>query len=389
MTASGSTEAREEDAAPPQSRLVLERIVVSDLRNLQRVDVALSPRVTVVSGLNGQGKTSLIEAIYLAATSKSFRTTKLAEIVRHGAGTGFVRARFHESAFPASPREQVVVLEHGKRTVKIDGKRPPSLAAFAVRSPVVCFHPGELELSSGPAMHRRTLLDRVALFVDPVSADHHARYREALRARQKALELRGENAPDVPPFEAIAATHGAKLTEARARAAASLAPELAASFARLAAPGLALSARYEPGGSTDPAVFAAELAQRRARDRMRGLATYGPQRDDLALSLDGHPARSVGSQGQHRALTLALKLAELAAVARARGVFPVLLLDDVSSELDRDRTLSLLSVLAETRGQVVITTTRPEMIDTRGLVDRFDVEMASGRVRAPSSEFPA
>jgi len=136
-------------------------------------------------------------------------------------------------------------------------------------------------------------------------------------------------------------------------------------------------------------VFAAELAQRRARDRMRGLATYGPQRDELALSLDGHPARSVGSQGQHRALTLALKLAELAAVARARGVFPVLLLDDVSSELDRDRTLSLLSVLAETRGQVVITTTRPEMIDTRGLVDRFDVEMASGRVRAPSSEFPS
>jgi DNA replication and repair protein RecF len=96
----------------------------------------------------------------------------------------------------------------------------------------------------------------------------------------------------------------------------------------------------------------------------RGSAGVGPHRDELALAIDGHAVRGVASQGQHRAVTLALKSAEIEVVGQARGVRPILLLDDVSSELDRARTAALFSFLREQRGQVFLTTTRPELIDT-------------------------
>src|SRR5262249_27201982 len=150
------------------------------------------------------GKTSVLEAIYLVSTTKSFRTSKLAEIVRHGADTASVRAVVVEGG---ERREQSVGLEGSRRAVKLAGKRPPSFADYAVRSPVVVFHPGEMVLSSGPAAKRRTLLDRVALFVDPSSMDHLARYTEAARSRQRALELRGADAADLDAFELIMARH--------------------------------------------------------------------------------------------------------------------------------------------------------------------------------------
>ena len=151
-------------------------------------------------------------------------------------------------------------------------------------------------------------------------------------------------------------------------------------FRELAAPGLELLAEYAPGGTDDVDLFRRELASRREKDRTRGAATFGPHRDDLLLTLDGHVAREVASQGQHRTITLAIKLAELSAISKARGVFPVLLLDDISSELDRDRMAALLAFLGDTRGQIFVTTTRPELIVTPGLAapDRRDLRVVAG-----------
>jgi DNA replication and repair protein RecF len=371
-------------SSPSPTPLVLTRLVASEVRNLVRVELEPARRLTVLHGDNGQGKTSILEAIYLAATSKSFRTAKLGELVRHGAAVAHVKASFVEGD-GGVPRDQMVAIDEGRRVVKLDGKRPPSLAAYATRSPVVCFHARELELSTGAAGARRTVLDRVALFVDPSAAEHAARYREALRSRQKALSLRGPNATDVPPFEALCASHGAALTRCRARAAEALVSTLIPTFRSLAAPGLDLVAAYQPGGTDDVEAFRRELASRREKDRVRGAATFGPHRDDLGLTLDGHLAREVASQGQHRTITLALKLAELAAISRARGLFPVLLLDDVSSELDRDRMAALLAYLGDTQGQIFVTTTRPELIVTPGLAapDRRDLRVVAGAIVAP------
>ncbi|MFO0756038.1 MAG: DNA replication and repair protein RecF [Byssovorax sp.] len=372
-------------------RLLLERLKVRDLRNLQEVDLEPAPRVNVVTGNNGHGKTSLLEAVYFAATSRSFRTARLAELCRHGAAQAVVKARFTEVGtgepgdLPPLSRDQVASFGGKSVTVRIDGNAPRSLSEFATRSPVIAFHPEELTLSTGAAAGRRTLLDRVALFLDPRSADHRARYARALKARQQLLRDAAPGAyesGEIEAFEALAAQHGAALTQARAEAAELLAAELGPAFSQIAAPDLSLAARYEPGGSADPEAAAAELRARRPRDAHRPSAGFGPHRDDLGLSFDGHPARVVGSQGQHRALTLALKAAEAAAIARARGLLPILLLDDVSSELDGERTEALFAFLGLAQGQIFLTTTRRELIVTPGVdpADRRDFRMESGRL---------
>ncbi len=374
-------------------RLLLERLRVRDLRNLVEVDFAPAPRVNVISGNNGHGKTSLLEAIYFAATSRSFRTPRPAELLRHGAAQAVVKARFVEAGagdatdLPPLAREQVASVGARGCAVRIDGNAPKSLAEFATRSPVIAFHPEELSLSTGPAAGRRTLLDRLALFLDPRSADHRARYTRALKARQQLLRD-GRGGPlasgEIDAFEALAAQHGAALTRARAEAAEALAAELLPAFQQIAAPDLQLEARFEPGGSADVEVAARELLARRPRDAHRPSAGFGPHRDDLGLFFGGHPARVVGSQGQHRALTLALKAAETASIARARGVEPILLLDDVSSELDGERTQALFAFLGLSRGQLFLTTTRRELIVTPGVdpADRRDFRVESGALSA-------
>jgi len=370
-------------------RLVLERLSVRDFRNLAHVDLEPASRINVISGSNGHGKTSILEAIYFVATSRSFRTARLAELLRHGQTIASVKARLLEREEDKAPivREQIAAIEGRRCSVRVDGNRPASLAAFATRSPVIAFHPDELTLASGPAGGRRTLLDRLALFMDPTSADHRARYTHALKARQQLLHRSaGANleTSEIEAFEGLCAQHGAALTRARAQAAEALARELLPAFRQIAAPDLTLDARFESGGVDDPKEAATELRRQRRRDAHRPSAGFGPHRDDLALFLDGHPARIVGSQGQHRALTLALKAAETATVAAARGIEPILLLDDVSSELDRDRTAALFTFLSLSRGQIFLTTTRRELIVTDDLdpTERRDFHVQSGRLVA-------
>ncbi|HSN99746.1 MAG TPA: AAA family ATPase, partial [Candidatus Nanopelagicales bacterium] len=243
--------------APPPS-LLLEQLAIRDLRNLERVDLTPAPRLNVITGNNGHGKSSVLEAIYFAATSRSFRTHRMGELVRHEAAVASARARFVEQPVGLAPmaREQVAAIEGRRCAVLLDGNRPPSLSSFATRSPVVAFHPEELALSTGPASGRRTLLDRLALFMDPRSAEHRARYERALKARHELLRRgaggEGQGSGELDAFEELCAVHGAGVTRARAAAAEALAPELEQAFAHIAAPGLALTARFAPGGSADP-----------------------------------------------------------------------------------------------------------------------------------------
>jgi len=365
---------------PRATSLTAHSIALRHVRNIETADLVDLPGFTVLSGNNGQGKTSVLEAIYLVCTTKSFRTSKLDELVAHGAEVASVRATMVEGN---DPREQVVGLRGAVRHVSVAGKRPPSLAHYAVLSPAVVFHPGEMVLSSGPAAKRRTLLDRIALFIDPTSADHLKRYTLASRSRQRTLEMRGTGAPELDGFETIMGTHGSALTRARREASQRIAGELERSFPRITAETRTLEARYEAGGADEERALAQALARGREKDRHRGSAGTGPHRDDLVLRLGGHDVRVDASQGEHRAITMALKLAELSCIAEARGVHPLLLLDDVSSELDLSRTALLFEFLRDTPAQIFLTTTRPELIDTRGLAPgaRRDFRLEKGTVR--------
>jgi DNA replication and repair protein RecF len=357
--------------------LRIESIAVRGVRNLERMDLSPGHRFNVVSGDNGQGKTSLLEAIYLVMTTRSFRTTRLRDVVTHGRAVASVRARVVEGD---QEREQSVGIEGATRHVVLSGKRPPSLSAYAVGSPVVVFHPGEIVLSSGPAERRRQLLDRVALFVDPASLDHAARYAKAVRSRQRTLETRGSGAVELEAFERLMAEHGSALMRVRARATEALVGELCQAFERITSGVRTITARFCPGGPMVASELLRTLRDGRERDRMRGNACAGPHRDDLSISLAGFDARTEASQGEHRAITMALKLAELSCIAAARGVYPVLLLDDVSSELDVSRTALLFGLLGDTPGQVFLTTTRPSLIEipAQGPDQRVDYRVEGG-----------
>jgi DNA replication and repair protein RecF len=340
--------------------LRFQSLSIRNVRNLAQVDVQLVPRLNVLFGDNGHGKTSFLEAIYLVCTTKSFRTGKLGEIVTHARDVASVRADVHEGE---ERREQVVGLQGGKRHVTLSGKRPTTLADYAVRSPVVVFHPGEMVLSYGPPSARRTLLDRVALFIDKASMDHGQRYAGAMRARQRTLEMRGTASAELTAFERLMAVHGAALTAARREASERIAEKLQKVFERITSGQRRLQAQYEPGGSTDPEREADILSRSRERDRQKRAASAGPHRDELKITMNGYDARVDASQGEHRAITMALKISELQCVSEARGTCPILLLDDVSSELDQSRTALLFDFLRDVDAQVVLTTTQPALIE--------------------------
>lgn len=369
------------EAATQGAPIAFLRLMLRGFRNFDRCVFEPGPRLNVIAGDNGQGKTSLLEALYFVATTRSFRSERLGALVRHGEHESFVRADVAEGG---KKREQCAALANGVRRVTLDGKRPERLLDYAQRTPVVAFHPGDLELVSGASSLRRRLLDRAALFVDPAGFEHKARYERVMKERQRALEERGERAVDLDAYEAIAAEEGARYQLARQRAAEALGSFVVPAFARLAPGALGLSAVYVPGGSTDVAEFGRQLAQRRSRDRARRSPSFGPSKDELELSLDQRAARSQASQGQQRILTLALKLAELECIARARGVPPVLLLDDVSSELDPTRTGAVYDLLSHSKSQVFVTTTRPELFPTPAdrAADRLDFVVANGIVHS-------
>lgn len=360
--------------------LTIATLVVRAVRNLARVDLQAGPRFNVVAGDNGQGKTNLLEAVYVLATSKSFRSSKPGELIAFGAASASVRGVVLEAG---DAREQMIGLSPGLRNARLDGKRPPSLVAYAVRTPAVVFHSGELALSTGSGGERRRLLDRLGLYLDPGATDELASYTRALRERQRALDTRGVGAGDLDQWEELIVKHGLTVMASRREAAGRLARAAVVAFDQIALPGGELDVSYRPSAPQEAAVYAATLRANRWLDARRRAAKVGPHRDELFLGLGGRPVRGIASQGQHRAVVLALKSAEIEVIADARGVMPLLLLDDVSSELDRARTAALFASLQRQQGQVFLTTTRPELIDTGTVAnggDRVDFRVSGGVV---------
>jgi DNA replication and repair protein RecF len=220
------------------------------------------------------------------------------------------------------------------------------------------------------------------LYIDKAGAAAQMAYKEALRDRQKLLEM-GTSDRQLDAYERVIAQHGARFALGRQRAAEQVTTGLLVSFRRMAPPDLECAATYHPGGSVDAENFAAELLARRQKDRFRKAATFGPHRDELLLSVSGRPARSHASQGQQRLLSLAMKLAELDCVKTATATDPLLLLDDVSSELDAARTRAVFDFLADSQSQIFVTTTRPELFSTvqMSLPDRAEFQVSNGTLQ--------
>jgi DNA replication and repair protein RecF len=338
--------------------MVVTRVRVRDFRSHATADVRLGPGLTVVHGGNGAGKTNLLEAVYFGCTGRSCRTANEREVVRFGASS----TRVEVSAVDAHGREHelAVGFRPGEpKRLRADGADVERLVDVAARPLVSVFLPDRLELVKGAPSLRRAHLDQVVAAVWPARAPTRSAYARALAQRNALLaRVRAGRASraSLPAWDAELARHGIALRDDRAAVADLLGDPFGRHAAELGLVGRA-ALRLRPRSSApDAATLAAELAERAETDLERGFTGHGPHRDDLALVRDGRDLRAFGSQGEQRLALLALLLAERDVLADARGHAPLMLLDDVMSELDVDRRARLAARLAA-RGQAVVATT--------------------------------
>lgn len=334
------------------------RLRAREFRTYARLDAELGAGLTVVHGRNGAGKTNLIEALYFGCTARSCRTSNEREVVRFGAAATHVDLDLEDVDGVAHTLS--VGFQPGEpKRLKADGADVERLLDVTSRPLVSVFLPDRLELIKGPPALRRAHLDQVIAAAWPARAETRRIYGQAVAQRNALLSsIRAGRASraSLPAWDAEVARHGVVLRDHRAEACELLAEPFARAAADLGLAGEA-AIRYRPRTHASSAEeFAAELAERVDGDLERGFTGHGPHRDEIVLARDGRELRVFGSQGEQRLGLLALLLAEREALADVRGALPLLLLDDVMSELDPVRRRKLAERL-DGPGQSVITTT--------------------------------
>ena len=339
--------------------MVVTSLSLRDFRNYARADVELGPGLNVVCGPNGAGKTNLLEALYFSLTARSCRTSNEREVVRSGEKVTRVTAQ-------GSGKDGDHTLEVGfapgdDKRVKVDGA-PLERGGAPPPRPLACvFLPERLDLVKGAPATRRGHLDQVVAAMWPARDDTRAAYGRALAQRNALIgriRAGASRATLLDQWDYELARHGAELMADRNRAVATLAPFFAQRAADLGLPESA-ELRYAPRSKAqagDIEALRKELADKRDQDLERGFTTHGPHRDDLTLLHAARPLRTLGSQGQQRVGLLALLFAERD-VLGARRRPPLMLLDDVMSELDATRRERLSDLLRAGGGQALITTT--------------------------------
>jgi DNA replication and repair protein RecF len=358
------------------------RLALRDFRSYAAADVELGAGLTVVTGRNGAGKTNLLDALYFGCTGRSARTTNDRELVRFGAQVTRVEV---ETEADDGRHLLSVGFEPGQpKRLTADGVKVERLLDVAGRPLVSVFLPDRLELVKGTPSLRRSHVDQVVAALWPARTATRRAYAQAL-AQRNALVARiraGAASPaSLPAWDRELARHGIALMADRRAAIDAVADRFRAIAGDLGLDGDPAVAYRPRSRASDAEGLAEELAQRHASDLERGFTGHGPHRDDLALTREGRELRAYGSQGQQRLALLALLLAEREAIAATREAIPVMLLDDVMSELDGDRRRRLIDLLRGS-GQSVITTTDLEHVPGAEEADVLRLAVRDGAVVA-------
>ncbi len=346
--------------------MLVTAIEAKPLRSLDRVRVELPPGIVSVIGPNGTGKTNLIEAVYFALTGRSFRTSDRRDLIPFGGSLARSEATIRDEDGVEHRLLAAVSRTEGRRHL-LDGNPADPATLARSRPPVAVFAPDRLTLVKGPPAERRAHLDGFIAARWPARGELRKRYGQAVAQRNALLSRlsAGYGSPeDLRIWDAGLADAAAPLIEARAEAVAELAPLCAEAAAELGLEGASLA--YAPRAAGSAEELRAGLEERREQDVRMGRSSWGPHLDELKLEAGGRSLRRYGSQGQQRTALLALLFAEREALLRARRVTPLLLLDDVMSELDPGRRDRLVSRLGD-GGQVLITAADEESVPAAAL----------------------
>jgi DNA replication and repair protein RecF len=332
----------------------LAHLRLRDFRNYERLDADFSPGFHVLVGHNAQGKTNILEAIYLLATLRSFRGVGGAQMVRHNqkgylVGATVVGQGVHAIKMYWSATE---------RRLSLDDQPVRRLTDYLGALRVVVFCAEDVQLVKGAPARRRRFLDLLLSQTSPGYLPLLQRYLKALRSRNALLKQRIADEAALDSFTHELITAGSQIIGLRRALTPRLSPLVRLAYRRIAHDAEELRLDYRPSVEHD---FAVELAQARGRERACRTTLLGPHRDDLWFLLDEHAAAQFGSEGQKRTLAIALKMAQAEYVTGLHGSPPVLLIDDVMGELDATRRNGLLPLLERSQqasGQVFMTCTQ-------------------------------
>jgi DNA replication and repair protein RecF len=332
-------------------------VQLRDFRTYARAEAHFGAGLTVVHGPNGAGKSNLLEALYFGCTGYSQRTRSEREMVRFGAQATRVVVRLSDDG---RRHELTVGFQPGSpKHMTADGAPVERLADVEQRPLVSVFSPARLELLKGAPTLRRAHLDQLVAALWPPRVATRLDYSRALAQRNALIAgIRASRASraTLPSWDLELARHALALRDDRAAVVSMLGEPFAERAVQLGCHGEP-RLEYRPRSkAADVEGFMAELQARLSSDLERGFSTHGPHRDELAIMRDGRELRSYGSQGEQRLALLALLLAERSVLARERDRVPMMLLDDVMSELDVTRR-ELLSHELRSGGQSVVATT--------------------------------
>jgi DNA replication and repair protein RecF len=349
------------------------------VRSLDQVRVELEPGIVSVVGPNGVGKTNLVESLYFALTGRSFRTSDRRDLIPFGGQLARAEATIRDGDGLERRLLASVSRSEGRRHL-LDGSPADPATLARNRPPVAVFAPDRLTLIKGPPGERRAHLDGFATARWPARTELRKRYGQALAQRNAQLSRiaagHGSEA-DLDVWDAGLAEAAAPLVASREEAVGELGGAFSTAAAELGLEGEA-TLEYAPRASGSAEEIRAGLQERRAQDLRMGRSSWGPHLDELKIATGGRSLRRYGSQGQQRAALLALLFAEREALLTARRVTPLLLLDDVMSELDPGRRARLIDRLGD-GGQILITAADEESLPPAAL---------SAVVRMPPPQMP-
>jgi len=364
--------------------MVVEAVSVLDFRNLADFELELSPGLNLLWGPNGAGKTNLLEATYMALAGRSCRTRDDREAIAFGHSLARAEARVRDGE--RTRRFMLSVSRGGEgRRHLLDGSAAGS-ESTRLRPAIAVFMPDRLALIKGPPSARRTHLDGFCAALWPAREESRRRYARALAQRNALLgRIRAgvASAETLDAWDAELAGAGVELAANRHAAATRLADPFAEAAGELGL-GEDAAVSYRPrSDASDAGELAAEFAERRESDIARGYTGWGPHHDELAFELGGRSLRRYGSQGQQREALLALLFAERRVLIADGRPAPLMLLDDVTSELDAERRRLLVEHLAIGGGQALVTATESTHLPS-GAGDRRDISIRSGRPLGPA-----
>jgi len=362
--------------------MYIEKLTLKNFRNYENLELDFDSRVNLVTGRNAQGKTNLIESLYLSSIGRSFRTPRDAEMIRFGEENAYVKVKAQKEL--TATTVEIMLGSDSKKAVKKDGSSIRSISKLLDNIIIVIFSPEDLKIVKEEPEKRRKFIDRELSQIKPSYFESISKYKKALLERNRYLK---EETPDpamLDMWDDVLVKYGADIMQKRNGFLEELSSISSEIHQKITNGKENLALQYEPNvevaasAEEQEAKIRKALQNARERDVRFRSTSRGPHKDDFSFLIDGVNVRNYGSQGQQRTSALSLKLAELELIKREAGENAILLLDDVMSELDEERREYLIRAFSE--NQIFITCTDIDESLMRAYPEAKIIRVENGRI---------